>query len=184
MAESLKAVNKRSNKNIADIDQLVHQGQSFIFGGYISKLRETRTKKTGALMAFGTIEDETGSMEFVVFPKTYEQYHSLLQLNAVVLMKAKVELREESLSLLVEKISIPTQLELESSQLQNYKEIFIPRQTDQTKLQALGKLLKSHPGSEKVVILIPNGTMPERMVLPYTVAWDQSLEAAVLNLLH
>jgi DNA polymerase-3 subunit alpha len=184
MAESLKAVNKRSNKNIADLDPLIHQGQVFLFGGYISKLRETRTKKTGALMAFGTLEDETGTIEFVVFPKTYDEVKNLLKLNSVVLLKGKVELRDEALSLLVEKISVPTQTDLDYADLQNYKEVFIPRNTDKTKLQELGKLLKSRPGSDKVVIVIPNGSMPERMVLPYTVAWDPALEAEVQNLLH
>lgn len=184
MAEALKAVSKRSNKNIADIDQLIHQGQSFLFGGYINKLRETRTKKSGALMAFGTVEDETGSAEFVVFPKTYEVCKELLKPNAVVLMKAKVEVREETISLLVEKVTVPTQSDLEFSQLQNYKEIFIPRDTEKTTLQKLGTLLKSNPGKEKVVIIIPNGSLPERMVLPYTVAWDEKLEQAIQNLLH
>ncbi|HCC84740.1 MAG TPA: hypothetical protein DEP87_03595, partial [Candidatus Pacebacteria bacterium] len=184
MAESLKAVSKRSNKNIIDLDQLVHQGQTFIFGGIITKLRETHTKKTGALMAFGLLEDETGTAEFVVFPKTYHDYQDLLKLNAVVLMKAKVEVREETIGLLVEKITIPTQTDLEQSELQNYQEIFIPRHTDKVKLQELGKLLKSHPGKEKIVIVIPNGSIPERLVLPYPVAWDQNLELKVQNLLH
>ena len=135
-------------------------------------------------MAFGTVEDETGSAEFVVFPKTYEVCKDLLKPNAVVLMKAKVEVREETISLMVEKVTVPTQSDLEFSQLQNYKEIFIPRDTEKTTLQKLGTLLKSNPGKEKVVIIIPNGSLPERMVLPYTVAWDEKLEQAIQNLLH
>lgn len=184
MAESLKAVSKRSNKNIADLDQLIHQGQMFIFGGIITKLRETRTKKSGALMAFGSLEDETGTAEFVVFPKTYDTVKNLLKLNSVVLMKAKVEVREETISLLVEKVTVPTQTDLETAQLQNYKEIFIPRNTAKTTLQDLGKILKSHPGKEKVVIIIPNGSIPERLVLPYTVGWDAELEKTIQDLLH
>jgi DNA polymerase-3 subunit alpha len=112
----------------------------FIFGGIITKLRETRTKKSGALMAFGSLEDETGTAEFVVFPKTYDTVKNLLKLNSVVLMKAKVEVREETISLLVEKVTVPTQTDLETAQLQNYKEIFIPRNTAKASLQDLGKL--------------------------------------------
>jgi hypothetical protein len=99
-------------------------------------------------------------------------------------MKAKVEVREETISLLVEKVTVPTQTDLETAQLQNYKEIFIPRNTAKTTLQDLGKILKSHPGKEKVVIIIPNGSIPERLVLPYTVGWDAELEKTIQDLLH
>lgn len=183
LADALTAVSKRSNKNIGDLDQTIHQGQMFIFGGFISKLREIRTKKTGALMAFGTLEDETGSIEFVVFPKTYQEYQEILKPNAVILLKAKVEVREETLSLLAEKISIPSQTDLEYSSAESSREIFIPRNTTKATLQQLGTLLKSKPGKEKVVVIIPNGSVPEKMVLPYTIEWTPELETAIKDLL-
>ncbi len=184
LAETLKAVNKRSNKNIGDLDATMHQGQTFLFGGFISKFREVRTKKSGALMAFGTLEDETGSIEFVVFPKTYQEYVDLIKPNSVILLKAKVELREDTLSLLADKVSIPTQTDIEYSNAEQHKEIFIPRVTNKTVLQKLGALLKSRPGKEKVAVIIPNGAVPEKMVLPYTVEWTEQLEEQIKNLLN
>lgn len=184
LAESLKAVTKRSNKNIGDLDHTIHNGQTFIFGGFVSKFREVRTKKTGALMAFGTLEDETGSIEFVVFPKTYQEYQHILKLNAVLLLKAKAEVREDELSLLVEKVSVPSQTDLEHATVEQSKEIFIPRNTDKTTLQKLGTLLKSRPGKEKVVIIIPNGSVPEKLVLPYTVNWSDELVLEIKQLLE
>jgi DNA polymerase III alpha subunit len=120
----------------------------------------------------------------VVFPKTYDACKNLLKINSVVLMKAKVDVRDETINLMVEKVTVPTQTDLEAAQLQNYKEIFLPRNTEKATLQELGKILKSHPGKEKVVIIIPNGSIPERLVLPYTVGWDENLEKVIQNLLH
>lgn len=183
MAETLKAVSSRSNKKIEELDQLIHNGQIFLFGGIITRLREVRTKKRNALMAFGAIEDGTGNLEFVVFPKTYEEYGEKLVEGSVVLIKAKVEYSDEEFKLIVEKVSVPKKQEIEYEKNKNYKEIFIPRKTEKETLKKLGELLKSNPGKEKVVILIPNGTEPEKMVLPYGVEWSEELEEKVGEIL-
>ena len=56
--------------------------------GILKNIRKTRTKK-GEPMAFGTIQDETGEMEFVVFSEVYPIVFSLLEENQLVLIKGK-----------------------------------------------------------------------------------------------
>ena len=56
--------------------------------GILKNIRKTRTKK-GEPMAFGTIQDETGEMEFVVFSEVYPLVFSLLEENQLVLIKGK-----------------------------------------------------------------------------------------------
>ena len=56
--------------------------------GILKNIRKTRTKK-GEPMAFGTIQDETGEMEFVVFSEVYPIVFSLLEENQLVLLKGK-----------------------------------------------------------------------------------------------
>ena len=56
--------------------------------GLLKNIRKTRTKK-GEPMAFGTIQDETGEMEFVVFSEVYPIVFSLLEENQLVLIKGK-----------------------------------------------------------------------------------------------
>ena len=56
--------------------------------GIQKNIRKTRTKK-GEPMAFGTIQDETGEMEFVVFSEVYPLVFSLLEENQLVLLKGK-----------------------------------------------------------------------------------------------
>ena len=53
----------------------------------------------------------------------------------------------------------------------------------QETLEKLGTLLKSHPGKDKITIVIPNGAKPHLMNLPYGVAWDDDLKAEVEDLL-
>lgn len=58
-------------------------------GGLITKSR-TLITKSGSKMAFATIEDKTGSIETVIFPKTYERVPQNVDSNDVVLIKGRV----------------------------------------------------------------------------------------------
>ena len=44
------------------------------FAALIHKCKNIRTKKNNSQMAFLSLEDETGQIEAVVFPKAYEDY--------------------------------------------------------------------------------------------------------------
>ena len=58
--------------------------------GVLKNIRKIRTKK-GEPMAFGTILDETGEMEFVVFSEVYPLVFPILEENQVVLLKGKTK---------------------------------------------------------------------------------------------
>lgn len=183
LADQLQAVQGRSNKNIAEIDQLLHKDQSFLFGGILTRIKVVKTKKTAAEMAFGNLQDNSGSIEVVFFPKTYDAYKNYIVQDGVVLIKAKVEIQEDEAKLIVEKVSVPKQEEVDYESDKNSQEIFIPRKTSKDTLQKLGKLLKANPGQEGIVIIIPNGGKPERMKLPYGVAWSKDLAKEVEKIL-
>jgi len=55
---------------------------------------QQRTTKKGELMAFVTVEDQTGSMELVVFPRVYQQFQPYLVKDKVVLVTGKVSMRD------------------------------------------------------------------------------------------
>ena len=56
------------------------------------------------MMAFLKLSDETGEIEGVVFPKTYNQYHSVFQKDDVIVIEGTVENRNEKAQLIVQKI--------------------------------------------------------------------------------
>lgn len=182
MADQLESVSDRSNKNIDELSKEIHQDKAFLFGGILTRLKVTHTKKNGDEMAFGTLQDSTGEIEVVFFPKIYEQEKDLIKQDAVLLVKGKVQHREDELKLIIEKVSAPTESE-DTPRVDNAKEIFIPRKTDKKTLKKLGEFLKKHPGKTKVAALIPNGGQPERMVLPYGVEWNEELEQAIQQIL-
>jgi DNA polymerase-3 subunit alpha len=181
-AAALKQVTERATKSIGDIDTHLNKDQSFLFGGVITKYRKVTTKM-GKNMAFGILQDQTGSLEFVVFPRTFADLTQELTTDMVLLMKAKVEHKDDETKLIVEKISIPDESTISSIPTSQQHEIFIPRKTDQATLQKLGALLKKNPGDERVIVIIPNGGEPKKMLLPYGVKWSDELVKAIADTL-
>jgi len=183
MADALEAVTARANKKISDIDPVINLGSTYLFGGVITSLREVQTRKDSRSMCFGTLQDQTGSLRFVVFPKTFQQYGALLTVDQVVLLKGKIESREGEINLIVEKAVVADQPQIETEAI-NAHEIFIPRKTSRETLETLGKILKAQPGKDQVIIVIPNGGKPRRLKLPYTVNVSTKLLASVETLLN
>jgi len=60
------------------------------------------TTKKNERMAILQLEDLTGQVEAVVFPKTYEKVHLLLQDNALLLISGKVDKRDDGIQIIVE----------------------------------------------------------------------------------
>lgn len=183
MAKSLQVAASKATKTIGELDPIVHHEQTFWFGGVITNIRQVVTKKSGKPMAFGQLEDESGQIEFVIFPKAFEEFGQLIVPDTVVLFKAKVEYRDEELKLMVDKVKSTDQLPQAKATIEGDHELFIPRKTSKETLQALGALLKKHPGTKNIVIIIPNGTEPKKLLLPYGVNWSKELEQQAQTLL-
>lgn len=81
----------KSNYNIAMVheDDTVRNEQTVIIGGIIESPKIITTKK-GEKMAFFTLSDFTGSIEVVVFPKSYESYRDNIVEDTVIALKGKV----------------------------------------------------------------------------------------------
>jgi hypothetical protein len=78
-------------------------GQMVTMGGFIAGLRLIPTKK-GDLMVAVELEDLGGTVEVIVFPRTYQQHRELLKEDAVVLVQGKVDTRDDQPKLLCESV--------------------------------------------------------------------------------
>ena len=74
-----------------------------VVGGIVSEMKRTITR-SGSAMAFLTLEDLTGSVEVVVFPRVYEQQGYTLKRDAVLLLRGRVDIDEQAAKFLCEEI--------------------------------------------------------------------------------
>jgi DNA polymerase III subunit alpha len=88
--------------NIAEIESDL-AGRNITIGGIISAQRRIATR-AGKMMLAATIEDLTGSMEVIVFPRTYDETGSHWVDEAPVVITGKVDFRDDVAQLLCETV--------------------------------------------------------------------------------
>jgi len=73
----------------------------------VVRYRHHQTKE-GKPMGFATLEDIQGNLELVLFPKTWENYGKLIQLDAVLTVWGRVDNQNGDPKILVDRIAVET----------------------------------------------------------------------------
>ncbi|HWP22087.1 MAG TPA: DNA polymerase III subunit alpha [Candidatus Cryosericum sp.] len=114
-------------------------------GGMLTQCKQKPTRSGTGLMGYAVLEGVTGSVEAVIFPRTLQQIGSLFVDDAPVLVKGKLNIREDRAnSLLVEEMQ-----PLNEAGRSVY--IKFPTLGDDTMRQACS-LLKKYPGKMPVIL--------------------------------
>lgn len=83
---------------------LAYDGMKISLGGILLEAKGKATKK-GAMMGFVLLEDLTGQVEGLVFPKVYENYAHQMIPDSLVVLTGKLSIREdEEAKILVDRI--------------------------------------------------------------------------------
>ena len=131
-----------------DAESRLTDRQKAVIGGMISE-KKIKYTKNDQVMAFLTIEDMTGNVEVIVFPRTYEESADILNEDSKIFIRGRVSLEEEKDGkLIAEKIvsfdDVPRRVWLRFSSFENWKD----------KEQAVLRTVAEHGGRDQVVIYI------------------------------
>jgi len=153
--------------------------------GIISNKRIVTTRKSGKEMAFVNLEDETGKAELVVFPSIFEKSKNLLKGDRLVLVTAKVDMRENEQSLIAEKIVDAKRFfnkNKDSKQEDKFDfHLKIPKGTNQNTLVKLNTILRKNQGEDNGVLEFPNG---RDVKLSFGVSWTDKLKEKIEKLFN
>ncbi len=72
----------------------ISNGQQATMGGIIASVKKVNTR-SGAIMAFITVEDLYGSVECVAFPRVYEKIKPVIKLDRVVKLSGKIDVNPD-----------------------------------------------------------------------------------------
>ncbi|HEV3174155.1 MAG TPA: DNA polymerase III subunit alpha [Actinocrinis sp.] len=127
--------------------QMYPDGAVATIGGIISGLQRKMTKQ-GNQWAIATIEDLEGSIDVMFFPNSYQLYATNLAEDAVVLVKGKVERREDVPRLMALELTVP---DLSDAEAGRPLVLHVPdsKITPQS-APRLREVLASHPGMTEV----------------------------------
>ena len=167
-------------------------GQTVVLAGMIETVRVVTTKSGGKQMAFAKLEDETGTVDMVIFPQTFAKTRVYWDSKLPIVINGKVEYREDALSLIVDKIRTIEEVlasaeekavELRDSIDAGPQMLRIPRGTSSQALLEINNILKSNKGDTDLTILVENTFGEKRIKVPYGVAWNSRLQNQIKRLL-
>lgn len=159
-------------------------GQLINIVGSVQKIKKIVTK-SGDSMAFVKLEDLDGFAEIVIFPKLYELYKEILKEGKMLIVKGRINERNDELTIIADKL-----VELTNEKLDKIKSEYVEEPEPKEKVQSesekfvgikcytigenkvkfcisqnassdvldkLKKLIKENPGDSKVILEFLNG---------------------------
>ncbi len=123
-------------------------GQVRTVGGVVTSLVRRYTKR-GELMATFALEDLQGAMEVFVFPKVMAEVGALLADDVIVVLRGRVDTRDDQVKLVAMEVSCPTLVVEGASELRVQLPVGVL--TDPV-VERLKELLTEHPGAEPVFL--------------------------------
>ncbi len=138
-------------------------GEFLCVGGILGKVRLTTTKRLGEKMAILTLEDLDGSAEVIVFPSVFAKTYHAIRENAIVFIKGRVSLKEESPKVIAEDVVFA-----EEAKKRLTGSIVVHLQTaalEESRVKALREILARHPGEIPLYLNFKSPNQQELRVL-------------------
>ena len=167
--------NKVSHK-IYEISANEDLDRRVAIAGVVSDIKIVITKRSGQEMAFVRVEDGTGTIDLVVFPKIFQKTKDNLIDSNPILILGRVDNKDEQPAIIVEDI-----LNKEKVGSDDMFYIKIPPGTDAEKLRILKNILFEYPGDQSVCLVFES-LENRQVVLSIRVNWSKQLSRQISNL--
>ncbi len=130
--------------------QAVKDGQRVKIGGIVVE-KKNKITKNNHMMAFITLEDFFGTIECIVFPKTYSNYNRILDENDLVVIEGRLSMSEvEEPKIICEKIMPLNKYKLDKLYLK------IPKDKNNHIFDKINSILRKNPGDTPIYIYLEN----------------------------
>ncbi|HVD29244.1 MAG TPA: DNA polymerase III subunit alpha, partial [Mycobacteriales bacterium] len=131
----------------------VGDGQQIAIAGILSSVLR-RVNKTGAPWASAVLEDLEGSVEVLFFPQTYAQVAVSVAEDAIVVVKGRVDRREDAAKLIASDLTVPDLSEGPRGPVV----VSLPAaRCTPPVVDRLREVLSTHPGTTEVQLQLVNG---------------------------
>ena len=139
-----------------DGPQTYRDEQRIIVAGIVASAK-TKTTKNNSLMAYVTVEDDTASMELLVFSKTLNECSPYLKEGLPVLVRGKLSVRDEkSPQILCDGISPLNEMTAPAAPVKENraKTLYVRVPSDGPILEKIKMVFSMFPGEEPAVIVL------------------------------
>jgi DNA polymerase-3 subunit alpha len=166
-----------SRRSDAAIDELetIDDGAMKSIGGVVTGLQRKWTRK-GDLMAVFTLEDLRSAVEVMVFPRTMTEHGHKLVDDAVVVVKGRVDKRDDAPKLIAQAIEV---IEVGDSDAEPLRLRVPPQLLSQATVAHLKQILADHPGGAPVLL-----HLGERQIVRLPEQWNVDTSNGLLGQLR
>ena len=173
ISELLGPLEHLSTHKIFEISPVETYGENIKLAAVVSEVRIIVTKNSGAEMAFVKVDDGTGVIELVVFPKIFSKTREFWTEGTPVLVSGRVDARGETPSLILEAI--------ETTAAKPEAEVFIDvlPTTSKEKLRELKNFLLASPGEKTAYLVLGK----EKIRIPFGISWGETLAKQIQDIL-
>ncbi len=157
--------NKTLNLNLITKDFI---DKKIIIGGVVTKIQKVLTRNK-ELMIFATLEDLTGRIETLVFPKILEGNQGLWQEDKIVLVQGRVsENKDGELKIIAEKARELTEADLKKSVL---KVVLLKVKEAKAKetFKKIKEILEENRGDDDVILKLEQGNEIRKIKIPFKI---------------
>ncbi len=135
-------------------DESRADGETLTVGGILASLTRKVTKQ-GSPWAIGSLEDLEGSIDVMFFPNTYQLYAPLLAEDHILLVRGKLDRREDVPKLIAAEVRQP---DLTAAATDGPVHVTMPvSRCTPALVERLKEVLATHPGSTEVRLRLQNG---------------------------
>ncbi|OGD81546.1 DNA polymerase III subunit alpha [Candidatus Collierbacteria bacterium RIFOXYD1_FULL_40_9] len=172
----VRIVSNLISHKVNQLDPTLHLNQSVTLAGIISRVKLVFTKKNNSKMAFVTLEDGTGVIDCIVFPKLYAENPDLWVEDQAIIIKGKIDNREEKLQVVVDS-GMP--VDTKKTPIDMIHEVFIKSGTPKSVMEEVSKIFKTNPGEHEIIVAIETGNNLKKITLPYKVDYSDKIAKQV-----
>ena len=181
MSELLGPLSDFATHKISELTIDFPKSENVKIAGVVASVRVVVTKRSAQEMAFVKLQDETGSIDLVVFPKLFASTRAFWVDSKPFLVEGRVDSREDSPNILVE--SIKTQSDFSSlGSTEDTLFIKIPKNIENEQLKVLKDLLLAYPGEQQVSLVFEGAD--QAITLPFTITWSERLSRLISEVLE
>ncbi len=147
MMSAERALRRHVECTLSDLRDL-REGELRVVGGVVTALARKYTKR-GDLMATFVLEDLAAAVEVMVFPKTMAQFGHVLEEDAIVCVKGRLDTRDDTPKIIAMEITRP-EIVLDGGPPVRLR-VKVGSLSEQ-KAERLETLLREHPGDSPVYL--------------------------------
>jgi len=146
VAPYARQIKSQASHDISRLSSL-EDGAQVTVGGIITYVRRTVTRR-GEAMAYVTLEDTSGVVEVLIFPRVYARLNPLLEEDRVVVLSGRLSRNEDEFKIFADKIQWLPEI--------NSKKLYIQVFNRQKTLEKIKPLLDEYPGQTPVYLYFPD----------------------------